>query len=217
MYSTQVTSSPNGASRPKEARRPGERAGLTTEAVLDTARRLIREHGAGGLSMRRIASELGVLPNTLYSHVADKQALLDALVDELLGEIKPPPGRTWRDRAIGLTRATRTALLAEPTVAMLYIQRAGRGPNAVRLGQQSMQIYADAGIPPAAAAEAFRVMIAYLVGFVGFELSRAADQGEQRPVPRGSGVEGLALPPGDAEFNLGLEWLINGIATLVED
>jgi len=212
VYSTQVTSSPNGATR-----RPGERAGLTTEAVLGTARRLLREQGAGGLSMRRIATELGVLPNALYSHVADKQALLDALVDELLGEIKPPPGRTWRDRAIGLTTATRRTLLAEPAVARLYIQRAGRGPNAVRLGQQSMQIYADAGIPPAAAAEAFRVMIAYLVGFVGFELSRAADQGEQRPVPAGSGVEGLVRAPGDAEFNRGLEWLIDGIATLIED
>src|SRR6266496_1743494 len=91
VYSMQVPISPS------PRRRPGERAGLSTEAVLATARQLLREQGAEALSMRRLAAELGVLPNTLYSHVADKQSLLDGLVDQLLGEIKPPPGRTWQD------------------------------------------------------------------------------------------------------------------------
>lgn len=206
--------------RQKESRRPGERAGLTTEAVLATARRLIHEHGPDGLSMRRIAAELGVLPNTLYSHVADKQALLDALVDQLLGEVRVPPGRGWRARAIGLLQATRATLLSEPTLAMLYVQRAGRGPNAIRLAQQGLQISADAGIPPEAAAEAFRVMIAFTVGFVAFELGRSSagrSAAPLPPLPPELNLEGPAQPPGDAEFNLGLEWLMDGVATRVQD
>jgi AcrR family transcriptional regulator len=196
--------------RQKESRRPGERAGLTTEAVLATARRLIHEHGPDGLSMRRIAAELGVLPNTLYSHVADKQALLDALVDQLLGEVRVPPGRGWRARAIGLLQATRATLLSEPTLAMLYVQRAGRGPNAIRLAQQGLQI----------SAEAFRVMIAFTVGFVAFELGRSSagrSAAPLPPLPPELNLEGPAQPPGDAEFNLGLEWLMDGVATRVQD
>jgi AcrR family transcriptional regulator len=200
----------------KESRRPGERAGLTTEAVLATARRLIHEHGPDGLSMRRIAADLGVLPNTLYSHVADKQALLDALVDQLLGEVQVPPGRGWRARAIGLLQATRATLLSEPTLAMLYVQRAGRGPNAVRLAQQGLQISADAGIPPEAAAEAFRVMIAFTVGFVAFELGRSTAGNAVEPLPPGTNLDGAAQAPGDAEFNLGLEWLMDGVASRVQ-
>jgi TetR/AcrR family transcriptional regulator, tetracycline repressor protein len=210
VYSTQVVASPKRT----EPRRPGERAGLTTEAVLATARRLVREHGTDGLSMRRIAAELGVLPNTLYSHVADKQALLDALVDQLLGEIVPPPGRTWRARAIGLLKATRTALLHEPALAMQYVQRAGAGPNAIRLAQQGLQISADAGIPPDRAAEAFRVMIAYTVGFVAFELGRAG--AGRPPLPARVDLDRVARAPGNAEFELGLEWLMDGVATMVE-
>lgn len=166
--------------------------------------------------MRRIAAELGVLPNTLYSHVADKQALLDALVDQLLGEVKPPAGRTWQERAIGLLRATRATLLGEPTVAMLYVQRAGRGPNAIRLAEYGMRISADAGIPPALAAESFRVLIAYTVGFVAFELGRSTANSVVRPLPAGANLDGLAQAPGDAEFNQGLEWLMAGLAARIE-
>ena len=166
--------------------------------------------------MRRIATELGVLPNTLYSHVADKAALLDALVDQLLGEIKPPPGRTWQDRATGLLRATRATLRTEPALAMLYLQRAGRGPNAIRLAEHGMRIAADAGIPPAVAAEAFRVMIAYTVGYVAFEISRSASNNAARPLPAGTDLDELAQSPSDADFNRGLEWLMNGLASTID-
>jgi TetR/AcrR family tetracycline transcriptional repressor len=210
VYSMQV---PNPSKFP---RRPGERAGLTTDAVLAAARRLLHEQGPDGLSMRRIATELGVLPNALYSHVADKQALLDALVDQLLGEIKPPPGRTWQDRVMGLLRATRATLHTEPVLAMLYVQRAGRGPNAIRLAEHSMRIAADAGIPPVVAAEAFRVMIAYTVGFVAFELSRSASDSAARPLPVGTDLDGLAQSPSDADFNRGLEWLTNGLTSTLK-
>jgi TetR/AcrR family tetracycline transcriptional repressor len=201
----------------KLSRRPGERAGLTTDAVLAAARRLLHEQGPDGLSMRRIAGELGVLPNTLYSHVADKQALLDGLVDQLLGEIVPPPGRTWQDRAIGLLRATRATLHTEPVLAMLYVQRAGRGPNAIRLAEYGMRISADAGMPPAVAAEAFRVLIAYTVGFVAFEIGRATSANEDRPLPSGTNLEGLDRSAGDSDFNRGLEWLMNGLASTIEE
>jgi TetR/AcrR family transcriptional regulator, tetracycline repressor protein len=196
---------------PKALRRPGERAGLTAEAVTSAARRLLHEHGPDALSMRRIAAELGVLPNALYSHVADKQALLDALVDQLLGEIKPIPGPTWRDRSIGVLQATRSALLTEPELAMLYAQRPGRGPNAIRLGQYSMQIAADAGMKTELAADAFRVLLAYTVGFVAFEIARSGSSRTVRDLPPEAGLDELARGAGEREFNLGLAWLLDGI------
>jgi TetR/AcrR family tetracycline transcriptional repressor len=204
VYSTQVPST--------NPRRPGERAGLNAETVIDTARRMLSDQGADGLSMRRLAAELGVLPNTLYSHVADKQALLDALVDRLLGEVRPAPGRTWQERAAGLLRATRAALLEEPAIAKLYTQRAGRGPGAVRLAQTAMQICLDAGMPPEAAADSFRVMLAYTVGFVAFELSRSGGGGVA-PLPEQLGLGAYAGSPGDVDFERGMAWLMAGLTS----
>jgi TetR/AcrR family tetracycline transcriptional repressor len=205
VYSKQVP-------HPQQQRRPGERAGLTTEAVVGTARRLIHRDGSDALSMRRIAAELGVLPNALYSHVADKQALEDLLVDQLLGEIRWPTEGTWRERTLAVHRETRATLLSEPAIATVYVQRAGRGPNALRLAQRSLQMLDEIGLTGERAAQVFRVLIAHTVGFVAFELSRThSDRAAAAALPPGTGLDGLAQSPGELEYALGLEWLIDGV------
>src|SRR5688572_26763773 len=69
-------------------RRPGNRAGLDAGRVLEAARDLTRQGGVEALTMRRLASALGVAPNALYSHYSDKSALLDAVLDSLLSEVE---------------------------------------------------------------------------------------------------------------------------------
>ena len=56
---------------------------LTRQAIVHEALALLEEHGAGALSMRRLADRLGVTLNALYSHVLGKADLIDALVDEV--------------------------------------------------------------------------------------------------------------------------------------
>ena len=68
-------------------RGPGERAGLSEEQVLSAARTLSARDGAELLTMRRLAADLGVAPNTLYSYYQSKDALLDAVLDSLLADI----------------------------------------------------------------------------------------------------------------------------------
>lgn len=80
-----------------------------------------------------------------------------------------------------------------------------------------MRISADAGMPPAVAAEAFRVLIAYTVGFVAFEIGRATSANGDRPLPSGTNLEGLDRSAGDSDFNRGLEWLMNGLASTIEE
>ncbi|HET6750898.1 MAG TPA: helix-turn-helix domain-containing protein, partial [Actinomycetes bacterium] len=77
----------------------GQRAGLSREAVLTAARRIADDEGVDRLTMRRLAGELGVMPNALYTYVPDKEALLDALLDDLLAGIDPGDSAEgdWRD------------------------------------------------------------------------------------------------------------------------
>ena len=63
---------------------------LTKERILQAAVALADEGGVDSLSMRKIALELGVVPMALYKHVANKDEMLDGMVDVVVGEIDPP-------------------------------------------------------------------------------------------------------------------------------
>ena len=55
--------------------------------------------GIDALSMRNLAQDLGVVPMALYKHVANKEELLDGMLDVVVGEIDPPvTGTDWKQR-----------------------------------------------------------------------------------------------------------------------
>ena len=74
------------------SRHAPSRAPLSKQRVLHTAVALADEGGVDALSMRKIAQALGVVPMALYKHVANKNELLDGMVDVVVGEIDPPAG-----------------------------------------------------------------------------------------------------------------------------
>jgi len=91
------------------------RAPLSRERILRTAVALANEGGVESLSMRRIAQELGVVPIALYKHVANKDELLDGLVDVVVGEIDPPvAGADWKTAIREQVLSARRALLRHP-------------------------------------------------------------------------------------------------------
>ncbi|MCH5641528.1 MULTISPECIES: TetR family transcriptional regulator [unclassified Gordonia (in: high G+C Gram-positive bacteria)] len=86
--------------------------------VLRAARGILVEHSLADLSMRRLATELGVRPNALYWHFPNKQSLLAALADDILDHVViPPPTQRWDDRLASLAIGMRGALLAVPDSA----------------------------------------------------------------------------------------------------
>jgi TetR/AcrR family transcriptional regulator, tetracycline repressor protein len=175
------------------ARTPGQRAGLTHERVLAAARQLLAEAGVDGLSMRSLARCLQVSPNALYSHVENKLALIDEVLDDLLAEVEVPPAGA--EPAIGLHQlmaSTYRTLIAHPELVSVYLMRQGaRGVNAQRLGGVVTGLLARAGVTGAPAREALRVLIVYTIGFAAFS------------------------PRDDRElsgsFDAGLSWLLAGI------
>src|SRR5215207_9238581 len=91
-----------------------QRKPLSKDLVLATAVSLVDHEGLGALSMRRLGQELGVEAMSLYHHVANKEALLDGMVDavvgELLAEVGPGGGvEAERDWAAALRARIITA------------------------------------------------------------------------------------------------------------
>jgi len=187
------------------ARLPGQRAGLTRSAVFSAAHDLLRDAGPEGLTMRALATRLHVAPNALYSHVASKTALVDQLLDDLLGEVEAPPADA-DNPAHGLENvmaSTYRVLFAHPELVPLYLTRQGsRGPQAERLGGVMTALLAEAGVGGRANRAALRVLLVYTIGFAAFTTQAGPVIGPQQPPDKAE----LA-----ANFTAGLRWLLVGI------
>src|ERR1051326_7319273 len=91
----------------KRTRQAGnQRPQLSRDVIVDTALRLLDADGLEGVSMRRVAEELGTGPASLYAHVANKEELLDLLHERVVSEVEvpPPDPARWQEqlREVGL-------------------------------------------------------------------------------------------------------------------
>jgi AcrR family transcriptional regulator len=115
------------------------RSPLTRERVLRTAVALADEGGIESLSMRKLAQALDVVPMALYRHVANKDELLDALVDVVVGEIDPAlEGADWKTALRARILSARHALLRHPWASRLMESR--KTPTPVVLGYMDSMI-----------------------------------------------------------------------------
>lgn len=102
---------------------------LNRERVLTAAVVLADEAGLESLSMRRLAQELGVVPMALYKHIANKEELLDGMVDVLVGEIDPPdPDAGWKNAVRLRVLSARRSLLRHPWARQVLESRTTRTP-----------------------------------------------------------------------------------------
>jgi TetR/AcrR family tetracycline transcriptional repressor len=185
-------------------RGPGQRAGLTNAAVLGAARAILVERGLAELTMRAVADALGVAPNALYSHVASKRALVDALHDDVLAEVTEPATAEPKAGVREVMISSYEVLLRHADLLPIYLARQGsRGPNAQRLGVIMDALLSLAGLSPDSVGEARRALIVYTIGYATFSGSQ---------VPLGPN-DGAPMPPDVVrrDFERGLDWLLTGI------
>ena len=107
------------------------RAPLSRDRVLHAAVALADADGIDSLGMRNLAQELGVVPMALYRHVANKEQLLDGMVDVVVGEIDPPTDGAWRSAVRERILSARRALLRHPWASRVIETR--RTPTPVVL------------------------------------------------------------------------------------
>ena len=106
------------------------RAPLSRDRVLAAAVALADQVGVEAVSMRRLASELGVVPMALYKHVANKDELLDGMVDAVLAGIEPvDPELDWRAAVRQRVLAARRAVLRHPWARKAIESRTHRTPT----------------------------------------------------------------------------------------
>lgn len=148
----------------KGRRAPGTPAGLDATQVVGAAVGVVAEHGVDGLSMRRVAQALRVAPNALYGHVADKDALLDHVTDELLGAPADDDDGGWRLRLDALGRQVHAALRDHPALASRLLARGTAGPHHAALRDAAGDAVAHSRLPEARRDAAVSALFALALG-----------------------------------------------------
>jgi AcrR family transcriptional regulator len=216
------------------------RRSLSRETIVDAALGVLRADGIDGVSMRRVASELGTGPASLYAHVAHKDELLELLFDEVAAEIplpEPDPAR-WREQVTQLWMDSRAAMQRYRDIARVALGSVPLGPSSMRLAEVTMVLLRMGGVPDQA--------VAWAVDVVGLYVSASAVEGaivEDRKAGEGQdpahyyrqvATYFASLPPerfptfvgllpllakGDADerFRFGLDLLVGGLAALAEE
>jgi len=196
---------------------------LSRRRILEAAVRFVDSEGLEALSMRRLGAELGVEAMSLYNHVPNKEALLDDMVELLLGELEiPPEDEAWEVRVRQAYRAFRRLAHEHPNVFPLLVVRPPDTMDGVWLVEEFLGTLRGAGFDSETALYAFRTLSSYASGYAMAEIRGFAME------PSGTRLGALSLPRDDvpnihelharlqrvdhdAEFEFGLDLILAGL------
>jgi TetR/AcrR family transcriptional regulator, tetracycline repressor protein len=142
--------------------------GLSRELLVATGLRLLDEVGLDGLSVRRLAAELGVRSPALYWHFKTKQELLEGMASAIIvaaGMGPPESGERWPVWLRRRARAYRKSLLSHRDGARL-ITSARRAPDALEGFERELEAMVELGFTPTLALRTIMVIADYTNGFV---------------------------------------------------
>lgn len=184
----------------------GARGRLTRDRILDEAVRLVEQEGPRALSMRRLGERLGVAGMALYRHVANREALMDSLVDRIVDamlerpDIRPHPDDDWRAFLTRLAHGVRRIALEQPALFPLVATHPPTAPwlrpplRSLRWVEAFLTGLLTRGFADQGAVAAYRAFSSFLLGHLLLEVSaRGVTTGPVDPQPQASASEDQLL------------------------
>jgi AcrR family transcriptional regulator len=148
------------------------RGRLNRELVLSTAIAIADESGIESLTMRKLGEQLGVEAMSLYNHVANKDDLLNSMVDAVFAEIElPSHSDDWKSALRKRSVSFRDALSRHPWAIGVKGSGTNPGPATLRHHDRVIATLRNAGFTIAMAAHAFSALDSYIYGFAMQEQS----------------------------------------------
>ena len=149
-----------------------ERAPLSRERVLDRAMAIADAGGIGSLTIRSLAQELGVKPMSVYHYVANKDEIIDGIVDRVYGEMELPSAEgDWRAEMHRRCTSAREVLGRHPWAIPLLQSRTAPGPATLHHHEAVIACLRGSGLSLEMTAHALALIDSYVFGFA---LSEAA-------------------------------------------
>ena len=214
-------------------RRGVPRPQLSREVVVEAALRVLETDGGDALTMRRVADEIGVSASSLYGYVANKEELVQLVLDRISGELVPPPeGGTWQDTLKSFGRAMLAMYRSHPGVAALTLGRVAVTPSMLPMGERILGELRAAGMPDQVAAFVGDLAGLY-VGAIAYEQDVSPMTGHEQefvsqfaawmsslPADRFPNTvalsKDLVAGSGDDRFEWGMDVIVRGLATYLD-
>ncbi len=153
---------------------------LNAERVTVGAIALADEIGVDALTIRRLAEALGTKPMTIYHHLPGKDAILDAMVDEVFAEMeKPPVGIGWKPAIRQRCISARQVLARHPWAPALMDSRANPGPETLAHHDAVLGCLRQGGLSLEMTAHAYALLDSYVYGFALQEANLPATGGPE--------------------------------------
>jgi AcrR family transcriptional regulator len=205
---------------------------LTRQRVVTQALTIIADDGVQALTMRTLATRLGVVPGALYRHVRNKQQLHDLVLDGVLAEVDSnvDPALPWTQRLKVIAHRLRAVLDAHPGVAGLLKLRDPLGPHSLALAEAFLAPLHTAGFGKREAGLAFFLITDYTIGFAVSSTRASANEQRVRDAATRTQLHEFfrTLPPDrfpalvalgehvwldnhDERFTAGLDVLVDGL------
>ena len=156
---------------------------LTAQDVVEAAGRIVEQDGLDALTMRRLSDDLGVAVTSIYWHVGNRRAVLDALVDRVLADMGmfQAIGRTPRERMASLARQLRNKMLERPHLIALVHEQAKTPLMFVPVQAAMAAELAALGQHGATAALSLRALQMHVIASVVLERTIERHPTAQRP------------------------------------
>jgi len=139
---------------------------LSRDRILQAALRRADAEGIAALSMRKLAQELGVKAMSLYNHVANKDDMVDGMVDLVVAEIELPSlAVDWQTAMRRRATSAHAALLRHPWATMALMSRVNVGPATLRYVNATLGCLVEAGFSYPLADYAWNVLDSHIYGF----------------------------------------------------
>lgn len=204
---------------------------LSRERILLSAILLADKSGIESLSMRKIAQELGVQAMSLYNHVANKDDMLDGIVDIVIGEIEVPDlGVEWKTAMRRRAHSAHEVLLRHPWATMPIVSRINVGPAMLRYIDATLGCLCEAGFSFEMVDRAWNAIDSHIYGFTLQELNFPIETTEYAKVAQDyiPNIPADKYPymnrltqhlidghyDGIADFSFGLELIFDGLDRL---
>ena len=208
---------------------------LNRDRVLAAAVEIADERGVGAVTMRAVASRLGVEAMSLYNHVANKDDILDGMVDVVIEQIDLPADvEQWREAMRGRAVSAHQVFGRHPWAPMLIDSRESSGPSRLRYFDWVLGTLMKAGFSMEGAARAFSLLDSYVYGF-GIQQFTSSASGDASTEEMAEAILAY-IPPetypylhrlashsmesgwdAEADFGFGLDIILDGLGRILDE
>ncbi|MEV0250983.1 TetR/AcrR family transcriptional regulator C-terminal domain-containing protein [Nocardia sp. NPDC050712] len=214
-------------SAPVSRRARPAKAPLSREVIVETGLRILDREGLSALTMRRVAQDLDTGAASLYVYVANRDDLMAAMLDHVLGTVPDPPGGGWRERLDALVEAAVAVMSKHEGLALVALGAIPTSPNALALIERLLAVLDEGGLDARTKAWAVDLLYLYITAQAAEQSAYNVKGGDEQdtvaaaqrtfdelPAERYPMIVGLGaemLAGGDAREAWALRVLINGI------